>query len=135
MIKYVKTKTYKYKLHEHYNCLIPELELIEDIFHQMISSKDGLLIIKKNYRWDGPSGPTIHTKNFMRPSLVHDALYQLIRDGYLDIDKRKTVDKIFLRHLKEDGMGVVRRTLVYLAVRAFGKPFVKRSVFQVKQAP
>jgi hypothetical protein len=38
---------------------------------------DGLLTVKKSYAWDGPSGPTIDTKNFMRGSLVHDALYQL----------------------------------------------------------
>ncbi len=40
---------------------------------------DGVFAISKGYAWDGPSGPTFDTLNFMRGSLVHDALYQLIR--------------------------------------------------------
>ncbi len=39
------------------------------------------LTTKKGYAWDGPSGPTIDSKNFMRGSLVHDALYQLMREA------------------------------------------------------
>ena len=35
---------------------------------------DGRLEIADGYAWDGPSGPAIDTKNFMRGSLVHDVL-------------------------------------------------------------
>jgi len=37
----------------------------------------GSLCIREGYSWDGPSGPAIDTVDFMRGSLVHDALYQL----------------------------------------------------------
>jgi len=40
---------------------------------------DGQFEFSKGYAWDGPSGSTVDTLNFMRGSLVHDALYQLIR--------------------------------------------------------
>ena len=51
----------------------------------------GHLIIKRSYAWDGPSGPTIDTKNFMRGSLVHDALYQLMRHEHLSSDEWRAV--------------------------------------------
>ncbi len=43
----------------------------------------GLLVIKKGYRWDGASGPTIDTESTMRASAVHDVIYQMIREGDL----------------------------------------------------
>lgn len=46
-------------------------------------TRDGLLTIAANYGWDGGSGPTKDTPSTMIPSLVHDALYQLIRIGVL----------------------------------------------------
>lgn len=46
-------------------------------------TKSGTLHIYADYEWDGPSGPAIDTNSFMRGSLVHDLLYQLIREGHL----------------------------------------------------
>ncbi len=43
----------------------------------------GILHLRNGYAWDGPSGPTVDTGSFMRGSLVHDAFYQLIREGHL----------------------------------------------------
>jgi len=47
------------------------------------ADSDGGLLIKAGYSWDGPSGSAIDTKNFMQGSLVHDALYQLLRENIL----------------------------------------------------
>ena len=47
---------------------------------------DGRVLVLAGYAWDGPSGPTIDTKSSMRGSLLHDALYQLMR---LEILPRK----------------------------------------------
>lgn len=61
----------------------------------------GRLTVKSGYAWDGPSGPTIDTLNFMRGSLVHDALYQLMRERHLDHDKyREPADRLLQKSAK-----------------------------------
>ena len=83
----------------------------------------GILTIKKGYAWDGPSGPTWDTKNFMTPSLVHDALYQLMRMGYLyaNLGHRKIADLELYRMCRERGMWYVRAQWVYAGVRLGGR--------------
>lgn len=82
---------------------------------------DGLLKISAGYAWDGPSGPTFDTKSFMRGSLVHDALYQLMREEKLDhIKYRDTADQILKKICLEDGMGSFRAAYVYRFVSWFG---------------
>ncbi len=84
---------------------------------------DGTLTIKEGYAWDGPSGPTIDTLNFMRGSLVHDALYQLMRERHLDHDTyREAADRLLEKLCKEDGMTSVRAWWVYHGVRLGGDP-------------
>lgn len=86
-------------------------------------SEDGKITIRNGYAWDGPSGPTIDTLNFMRGSLVHDALYQLMREGELDARAWKDpADRLLQRMCKEDGMSSFRAWGVYQGVRAFGRP-------------
>lgn len=81
----------------------------------------GDLIIRKGYAWDGPSRPAIDTKTFMRGSLIHDALYQLIRLGYLDKATWKPRADAELRRIcREDGMGWFRAWYIYQAVRFGG---------------
>lgn len=80
---------------------------------------DGLLSIKKGYAWDGPSGPTVDTKNSMRGSLAHDALYQLMREGKLPLSMREAADDEFGRILKEDGMSWLRRWFWVREVKKF----------------
>lgn len=64
---------YKYQLSEDYQTVI-EIKPVEFILTEYIRLDiDGTLSIKEGYAWDGPSGPTVDTKNFMRGSLVHDA--------------------------------------------------------------
>ena len=81
----------------------------------------GDLLILKDYAWDGASGPTMDTQSIMRASLVHDGLYQLMRDGGLPLSYRKPADKLLRKMCREDGMMWIRAWWVYLAVRIFGK--------------
>lgn len=83
----------------------------------------GELGIGAHYAWDGPSGPTIDTKNFMRGALVHDALYQLMRETDLDRARwRKVADDELARICREDGMTRLRAWWVHRAVRWFADP-------------
>ena len=121
-ISYRKLKggKYKYKLTEDYRHVTafrdseggnPYVEL----------AVNGELTIHARYAWDGPSGPTIDTKSFMRGSLVHDALYQLMRERVLDRERdRKDADRLLRRLCVEDGMWRFRARYVYWFVRMFG---------------
>lgn len=81
-------------------------------------SNHGYLSILRGYAWDGATC-AIDTPDFMRGSLVHDALYQLMRDKYLDHTiYREQADKILRRICLEDGMSYFRAWYVYRAVRS-----------------
>lgn len=115
---------YKYQLKEGYLFAYTGIIPPENIGTEYIKlDLDGNLTIKKGYAWDGPSGPTIDTKNFMRGSLAHDALYQLMRENFLDHDQyREAADRLLQRLCKEDGMWALRAWWVYQGVRIFGDP-------------
>lgn len=107
-MKYRSLHRWKYELVENFdyqtNIKINEPYISEFIWF----TKNGLLLIRKGYRWDGPSGPTIDTKSVMTPSLIHDALYQLIRLGVLNKEEHKPIadsileKEILLRSTKVD---------------------------------
>ena len=114
---------YKYQLASDYRIEIPILpsgDIVNDFIELDIVGK---LIVKKGYAWDGPSGPVIDTKENMRASLVHDALYQLMRNEELNTRAhRKTADELFRDICKEDGVSSFRANVYYKALRKFGKP-------------
>jgi len=80
----------------------------------------GKLTIHKGYAWDGASGPTWDTDATMAPSLVHDALYQLLREGWLDPEDRLAADEELEAMLEERGVWWWRRRLWFRALRGFG---------------
>lgn len=116
-------KDYKYQLKENYLTDIPIKPGINIITDYIDLTVNGNLIVKKGYAWDGPSGPTIDTLNFMRGSLVHDALYQLMREEKIDNKKfRNPADKLLQQMCRDDGMTAIRAWLVYIGVRYGGGP-------------
>lgn len=97
---------YKYQLKQDYALSVPlkPAARFDSDFLQL--ETDGRLLIKQGYAWDGPSGPTIDTLNFMRGSLVHDALYQLMREDCLDhIQDRAVADQLLRAICIADGCG------------------------------
>ena len=82
----------------------------------------GMLVIKSGYAWNGPSGPTFDTLNFMRGSLVHDALYQLMREKLLARKWRLHSDRLLQEICREDGMSRIRAWWVFSAVDRYGDP-------------
>jgi len=114
---------YKYQLAEDYQVgvLIRPKAAIKTAFIDL--DVTGLLLIKQAYAWDGPSGPVKDTPENMRASLVHDALYQLMRNNHLNTrTHRKTADVQFRIICKEDGVSGRTANIWYRGLRRFGKP-------------
>lgn len=112
---------YKYQLFLDYGLLLPKAFAGADIAVGYLTlGRDGFLTVGAGYAWDGPSGPTMDTPDSMRASLVHDALYQLIRLGKLSNGLRAEADKVFREICVAAGMGKIRAYSWWLALRLFG---------------
>ena len=113
-IGYRKLKRYKYQLMEDYTMSVdikPENDILETDF--IILTVAGEL--------------TIDTKSFMRASLVHDVLYQLMREECLDQTYRSYADKLLRKICLEDGMWRFRALYLYYGLRLFAKRAAKPS--------
>jgi hypothetical protein len=119
-ILYQRLHRWKYRLAEAYEIDISITGRTLVSSGEYIRLDAGHLCIKKGYAWDGPSGPTYDSANFMRGSLVHDCLYQLLREGLLAQGYRKLADDILRQHCLEDGMSRARARMVWWGVRTFG---------------
>lgn len=111
-----------------------------------VSRKDGNLIISltakgklkiySNYAWDGATGIPDSRRN-MFASLVHDALYQIMRECYkLDhsqigiIDRkvfRKKVDKLYEKLCLKNGVSKFFASLAYAGIRLLAKQATQRT--------
>lgn len=118
-------KTYPYCLSQDaYFALSRPLanQVVVDHPYFVIAAGDGPAIVqvKAHYAWDGPSGPTLDTDNSLRASLLHDALYQAMREKLLPARRnRRLADREFRLVLARDGMFFLRRWLWWIAVRLF----------------
>ena len=134
MSKRIRYKSgYKYQL-------VDDYEILTDVFPPESITTDfiglhrtGHMFIRAGYAWDGASGYP-DKKTIMRGSLVHDALYQLIRNKHLDMSKRLDADKLLRTMCRDDGMPAWEAWCVYKAVRNFGKYCVHKPK-QVRVAP
>lgn len=88
--------------------------------------RSGKLTIYPDYMWDGPSGPAIDTVNWMDASLVHDALYQMMRRGLIPFKLRKKADKLMRKMCIKAGMSRFRANYSYFFVRLFGAHRARR---------
>jgi hypothetical protein len=113
---------YKYQLAADYSIEtgIEPPERIETDYLRMEAG--GLLTCLKGYAWDGASGWTFDTNDSMRGSLVHDALYQLMREGLLPQSCRPPADDLLRTLLLADRMFRPRAAVWHLAVRIGAGP-------------
>ena len=86
----------------------------------------GTLRIDPGFRWDGASGPTMDTPSTFKASLVHDALYMLIREGHLRKSDRGRCDEILYYILVAEGMWKWRAKIWLWFIKLFGAYAVKR---------
>lgn len=130
-MKYKKGFKYQLEETEYYNTGILGYD-IQTKYLSLVPS--GSLKIMDGYAWDGPSGPTVDTKTFMRGSLIHDALYELIRKGL--IDHKEVADQLLYNICLEDGMWSLRAKWVYVGVHDFGKSAtLSKNVKKILEAP
>jgi len=113
-MRYRKRRKWKYLTED------PEQFVVGDNFPDVefgfLKVENGVLHIQPKYAWDGASGPTIDTRNTMTPSLVHDAFYQLMREGVYPVSVKPYADRLFYEMLKERRMWFARARLWYRAV-------------------
>lgn len=125
----IKHNEYKYEMLEDYSTflLFSPISEIQDKYYHFYQS--GLLTIKKGYRWDGASGPTIDTKSTIRASCVHDVLYQMIRMNQLSRNRKLNADLELKRYMLADSQSEkgfigwfnrARANYYYAAVHIFG---------------
>lgn len=126
---------YRYQLAESY-AVKTSIRPPTQIKTQFITmAMDGTLTILAGYAWDGPSG-AIATSSFMRPSLVHDALYQLLRQQLLPAHNRVLADELLRSMCIEDGMWKIRAWWVWRAVtRLAASAASPQSLKEIRSAP
>lgn len=119
-MKYRRLGKYKYILADQYAIDLPLAFYSCDCDTEFIILVNGRLLVKEGYCWDGPSGISIDTQTFMRGSLVHDVIYQLIRGDCIPKALRINADKLLRQICIKDGMARWRAWYVYRAVRMLG---------------
>ena len=146
---YQDAEKYLYKIHEKalievpFECGLKPEQIIANDFIQLecIDSETVLLTAKKGYSWDGASG-AINTESWIVASLVHDCLYQLMREGLLDRSLRKQADLAMNYFLKKSMIrgnylsrqaGAVRAKYSYLGVRAAGEKHTYPRKIKIKK--
>lgn len=111
-MKYIKTKY----------CIVEDFEIqtivkgfpIREEFFELL--KDGRLLVKKGFCWDGASG-AIDTKNFMVPSAIHDIFCYLVNNGKLPAYVQALADEQMRLLEKKSKMWWGRRMWTYFVVR------------------
>jgi hypothetical protein len=114
---------WKYKTEAQERADVPELAKLT-LQTGYVDLCDGVLTVESEYPWDGASFILFYwfgtPKKWMVPSLIHDALYQLMRESKLESSYRKTVDGIFYRLLRERGVSWPVAKAAYYCVRVGG---------------
>lgn len=128
-------KGYKYQLAKKFTMVLP-FAPTENLVTQYITfTVDGRITILGGYAWDGASGPTFDTDNTMTPSLVHDALAQLMRLGFLPRSYRIKSNKLLKEMMLKRGMFPLRAKLWFDTLRFFGKGSVdwrnRKKIYEV----
>jgi len=130
------SKGYKYQSRQNFRMGLHYFFNQPNIVTEYITLVDGMLKIKKGYCNDGATWVK-DTKNSMRAAYVHDALYQLIRQGYLPYECWKLADKEMYRILRMDGMSWFRAKVLWMngLKIANGKAARKKSLKEILVAP
>ena len=117
---------YKYQLAEDYATMLHFLPPCSVDHAWFTIRPDGAVTVRAGYAWDGPSGPTLDTPDSMRGALLHDVLYQALREKLLPQYIRPLADRELEIVCRSDGMIVLRAKAWRIAVRLAGGPAARR---------
>lgn len=111
---------YKYQLAKDYyvqTTIFPPKDIIHQFFELY---NNGWLLVKSGYAWDGATCfPDF--KFIIRPSLGHDAKYQMLRLGLLSPEWREAADNDLRIECITDGASSLLAKLIYEGIRKFGQ--------------
>lgn len=93
---------------------------------------DGKMIIYSRYAWDGITNG-VNFKSNRIPGLVHDATYQLIREGLIDLSLKAQSDKDLRDMMIAEGSWEFVANFFYFCVSKFGNAFAtkKKKIYTV----
>lgn len=86
---------------------------------------DGKMIIYRRYAWDGITNG-VNFKSNRVPGLVHDATYQLIREGLIDLSLKAQSDKDLRDMMIAEGSWKFVANFFYFCVSKFGNAFATK---------
>jgi len=111
---------YKYQVHDDYRIRTPFKGLsVSTRFYSL--SPNGVLTVRAQYAWDGPSGPAVDTRDTMIYSLLHDCLRQMLNEGALPARYCEAVDTYCRVVARRARMWKLRRWYFHVAVRINAK--------------
>lgn len=116
---------YKYRTRENYR--LPTTikgHSVEGAYYRL--EENGILSISGCYAWNGTSGPVPDTDRNLGASLVHDVLYQMLREGQLPLSLRHEIDRLFGEHCRALGTPRIIAAVYVWGLRVFGEPFATR---------
>lgn len=127
---------YKYQLKRDYIVQI-EIKPEDFIYTPFVKlDSEGMLYILHGYAWDGATDPAIDSSDNMRASLVHDALSQLARYGFLDgTVYKKAIDREYFKILIEDGMWAFRINIHRIGLGIAGTSYLRAGPEIILEAP
>lgn len=127
---------YKYVLDENICVMTSVMPRTAVAMDHITLFQNGKICIEAGYAWDGASGPVPDTKWNMTASLVHDALYQLLRRDLLAYHFKEAVDSTFRELCISGGVPKCLAWTYYKALQKFGHKAASRSAIkQVYHAP
>ena len=117
---------------------LPTFEVIDHKRRRLVEDfRYGDVIVPKWHVWDGAStlGLILRRWNsqYVVPTLIHDYLYEHLNHGNPDPKtyawRRKNADRIFRECLRDYGVNISVRIIMWTAVRAWGaNPWLKMLV-------
>lgn len=133
-------QNHKYTLQEDVRLVIGIKPSVDIITPEISLLRDGSLVIKQGYQWDGPKCRGFWCKNAVRGALVHSVLYKLMEEQHIPGSCKDVADKTLLLQCIDDGTpSIVARLLYSMAKReklttSKQSPFKQTSTNSVKSS-